>query len=225
MQDGHTLRMKILGDSNIGLFCVATEKFCLAPRTVADKQLSDMEKVLGVPVRRISIGYTHFLGAFSAANKNGVVVSNVIEDDEKKTLERSLGVSVCVLDSRFNTLGNLISTNDKGAIISPLFGEKQKKMIEDCLGVETVKATMAGTPLIGSGCLSNNNGAFLHRDVKDNEKEIIEGVLKVKATAGTLGFGSPWVGAVAICNSRGMVTDKNTTVHEIVRAAGTLGFA
>ncbi|MBI4167726.1 MAG: translation initiation factor IF-6 [Candidatus Aenigmarchaeota archaeon] len=224
MQDGHTLRMKILGDSNIGLFCVATENFCLAPRTVTDKQLLDMEKVLNTPVHKISMGYTHFLGAFAVANKNGIVVSNVIEDDEKKILEKSLGINVCVLDSRFNTLGNLISTNDKGAIISPLFGEKQKKTIEDCLGVESIKTEIAGTPLIGSGCLANNNGAFLHRDVKDDEKEIIESALKVKSMSGTLGFGSPWVGAVGVCNSKGMVIDKNTTVHEIVRADEALGF-
>ncbi|MBI2085665.1 MAG: translation initiation factor IF-6 [Candidatus Aenigmarchaeota archaeon] len=224
VQDGHTLRMKILGDSNIGLFCVATEKFCLVPKTVTEKQVSEIEKTLNVPVHTASIGYTNFIGAFAVANKNGIVVSNTIEDDEKKHLEKLLGINVCALDSRFNTVGNLIATNDKGAVISSLFTEKQKKIISDALGVEAYKVTIDETPLAGSGCLTNNNGALLHRDINDKEKETIERVLKVRAMTGSLGFGSPWVGAIAVCNSYGLVTSQLTTIHEIVRADDALGF-
>ena len=224
MRDGHTLRMNIAGDGNIGLFCVATENLCLVPRTVTEKQVSGMENVLGVSVHRTSVGYTNFVGAFVVANKNGVVVSNIIEDDEKIIMEKNLGINVCVLDSRFNTLGNLIAANDNGAVISPLFSEKQKKIIESCLGVEAIKVTIAKTPLVGSGCLVSNNGALLHRDANDNEKETIENAIKVKSMPGTLGFGSPWVGAVSVCNSKGIVTGQKTTVHEFVRADEALGF-
>ncbi len=224
VQDGHTLRMKILGDSNIGLFCVATEKFCLVPRTATEKQVFEIEKTLNVPVHKAAIGYTNFLGAFAAANKNGMVVSGIVEDDERKYLEKLLSINVCVLDSRFNTIGNLVATNDKGAVISSLFTEKQKKIISDFLGVEAYKVTVDKTPLAGSGCLTNNSGALLHRDVSDVEKETIESVLKVKSMPGSLGFGSPWVGAIAICNSSGLVTSQQTTIHEIVRADEALGF-
>lgn len=224
MKDGHTLRMKILGDANIGLFCVATENFCLVPRTVTERQVSEIENVLGVSVHKVSVGYTNFVGAFAVANKNGILVSNIIEDDEKKVIEKNLGVNVCVLDSRFNTLGNLIAANDKGAVVSALFTEKQRKAISECLGVEVQTSRIAKTPLIGSGCLTNNNGALLHRDVNDEEREKIESALKVKSLPGTLGFGSPWVGAVGVCNSRGMVTGQQTTIHEIVRADEALRF-
>ncbi|MBI4177636.1 MAG: translation initiation factor IF-6 [Candidatus Aenigmarchaeota archaeon] len=224
MQDGHFLRIRILGDSNVGLFCAATETFCLAPRTVTDKQALSMEKTLGVPVYKASIAGANFIGAFAAANKNGVVVSSAIEDGEKKLLEKDLGVNVCVLDSRFNAFGNLVASNDSGAIISPLFTESQKKSISECLGVEACKTTIAKTPLPGSGCLASNKGALLHRDVTDGERGVIESVLKVKSLAGTLNFGSPWVGAVGVCNRNGFVTGHQTTVHEIVRADEALGF-
>ena len=224
MKDGLTLRMNILGDSSIGLFCVSTENFCLVPRTVTDKQVSQIETALNVSVHKTSIGYTNFIGAFAAANKNGIVVSNIIEDDERISLEKTLGISVCALDSRFNTLGNLIAANDKGAAISSLFGDKQKKSIEDCLGLEAVKTTVARTSLVGSGCLANNKGALLHRDIEENEKTIIEQALKVKSMTGTLGLGSPWVGATAVCTSKGIVAGQKTTVHEIVRADQALGF-
>ncbi|MBI3412927.1 MAG: translation initiation factor IF-6 [Candidatus Aenigmarchaeota archaeon] len=224
MQDGQTLRINILGDGNIGLFCVSTEKFCLVPRTVTGKQAGEIEKTLGVPVYKVSIGYTNFIGAFAAANKNGIIVSNMVEDDEKACLEKELGLNVCVLESRFNTTGNLVAANDKGAVISTLFNEKQKNAIEECLGVEALKTRIANTPLVGSGCLANNSGALLHRDVEENEKVIIEKALKVKSMTGTLGLGSPWVGATAVCTGNGMVTGQKTTVHEIVRADEALGF-
>lgn len=224
MQDSHFLRMKILGDSNIGLFCVATEEFCLVPQTVTDKQAAEMGKTLGVPVHKISIASANFIGAFAAANKNGVVVSGIIEDSEKKLLEKNLGVNVCVLESRYNTFGNLIAANDNGAITSTLFTGKQEKLVSECLGVETCRTTIAKVPLPGSGCMASNKGAFLHRDVGDEEKSMIESVLKVKSLAGTLNFGSPWVGSAGVCNSNGFVAGHRTTIHEIVRADEALGF-
>lgn len=216
--------MKILGDTSIGLFCVATEGFCLVPRTVTERQVSEIENVLEVPAHKVSIGYTNFVGAFVAANRNGVVTSNTIEDDEKKNMEKNLGVNVCVLDSRFNALGNLIAANDKGAVVSALFTERQRKAISECLGVEVQTSRVAKTPLVGSGCLANNNGALLHREVTETEKERFESALKVKSMTGTLGFGSPWVGAVATCNSKGLVAGQQTTIHETIRAEEALGF-
>ncbi len=224
MTDNRTLRIGITGDSNIGLFCVATDRFCLVPRTVTEKQSSDIEKVLGVGVHMISVGYTSFIGIFLAGNSNGIVASSLIEDGERKKLESDLGVNVSVLESRFNTAGNLIAANDKGAVISPLFNAKQKKSIEECLGVEALAAPIAGSLVTGSACLVNNKGALLHRDANEKEAAAVESALKIRAAAGTLGIGSPWVGAGGVCNSNGMVVGRSTTIHEIVRADEALGF-
>ncbi|MFH0890083.1 MAG: translation initiation factor IF-6 [Candidatus Aenigmatarchaeota archaeon] len=224
MKDGHTLRLKIRGDGNIGLFCVATEKFCLVPNIVTEKQHADIASVLGVDVHRASVGYTNFVGIFIAGNSNGIVVSGLIEDEEKRFLEKELGINVCALNSRYNALGNLIVANDNGAAISPIFTIKQKNAIRECLGVEAISVSASATPLTGSACLANKRGVLLHPGIRENEKSLIESVLKVKSMPGTLGLGSPWVGAVGICNSSGMVTGTETTIHEIVRADEALGF-
>ncbi len=224
MKDGHVLRLDIRGDGNIGLFCVATEKFCLVPNTVTEKQRGELGEVLGVPTHGVSVGSTNFTGIFVAGNSNGVVVSGVIEPDEKTFLEKTLGVSVCVMESRHNALGNLVVSNDNGAAISPIFTSAQKKSIEQCLDVETVSVSAAATPLTGSACLANKNGVLVHPGVSDRERSLIEGVLKVRSMQGTLGLGSPWVGAVGICNSNGIAFGSKTTVHEIVRADEALGF-
>lgn len=224
MTDNRTLRIGITGDNNIGLFCIATDKFCLVPRIVTEKQLSDIENVLGVGVHKASVGYTSFIGIFLAGNSNGIIASSMIEDDERKKLESELGVNVSVLESRFNTAGNLIAANDKGAVISPLFNAKQKKSIEECLGVEALAAPIAGSLVAGSACLVNNKGALLHRDANEKEVAAVESALKIKIATGTLGIGSPWVGAVGVCNSNGMVVGRSTTIHEIVRADEALGF-
>ncbi len=224
MTDNHTLRIGIAGDSNIGLFCAATDKFCLVPRTVTEKQSSDIEKVLGVGVHVISVGCTSFIGIFLAGNSNGMIASSLIEDEERKKLGNELGINVFVLESRFNTIGNLVAANDKGAVISPLFNAKQRESIEECLGVEVLATPIAGSLVTGSACLVNNNGALLHRDASDKEAAAVESALKIRTATGTLGMGSPWVGAVGICNSNGMVVGRSTTIHEIVRADDVLGF-
>ncbi len=224
MTDGHTLKISITGDNNIGLFCVATDRFCLVPSIVTEKQSSEMERALGVGVHKISVGYTGFLGMFLACNSNGVIASSLMEDDEKKTLETELGINVSILESRFNAAGNLIAANDKGAVISPLFNAGQKKSIEECLGVEASATPIACSLVAGSACLVNNNGALLHRDASDEEAAVVERVLKVSTKKGTLSMGSPWVGAVGVCNSNGITVGRSTTIHEIIRTDEALGF-
>ena len=224
MKDDHTLRMNIIGDGNIGIFCVATDNFCLVPNGTTESQCTAINKVLKVDVYRTSVGYTNFLGIFMVASSNGIVASDVMEEDEKIKLENETGMKVCILDSLYNAPGNLITANDNGAMVSPLYSKKQRDVIENCLSVPIKTIRVAGAAVPGSGCLTSNKGTLLHRDIKDKEKETIESILKTKSMPGTLGMGSPWVGAAGICNSNGMFTGKKTTIHEIVRADEALGF-
>jgi len=224
MRDGHTLRMNITGDGNIGILCVATDDFCLVPNNITESQSKEIEKILKVNIHKATVGTMSFLGILLAANNNGIVASGVMEEEEKLKLENDTGMNVCVLDSLYNAPGNLIAANDNGAVVSPLYSKKQREIIEKCLGVPVTPIRVSGAAIPGSGCLTSNKGTLLHRDVNEKEKTTIESVLKTRSMPGTLCLGSPWVGAMGVCNSNGMVIGKETTIHEIVRADEALGF-
>jgi len=52
----------------------------------------------------------------------------------------------------------------------------------------------------------------------------IEDVLKVEGDIGTVSFGSPFVGASLLANSRGFLVSEQTTGPELQRIDEALGF-
>jgi translation initiation factor 6 len=200
------------GDWNIGLFGFSTERFCLVSNRVDDKDVKILRDSLKVPVIRMSYG---FAGIFIAGNSNGILLPEYMENARKELEE--LGCEVSVLKSKYTALGNLILSNDKGAIVSKLFGKKEIEEIASSLGVTVEKGTIARTNLPGSAGFATNKGVLLHRDTTDEENEHVKEILGVNSNAGTANFGSPWVGACIIGNTRGLFVGSKTTIHEIVR--------
>ncbi len=207
------IKTDFLGDWNIGIFGFSTERFCIVSSGVDDKDIGILEELLKVPVVRIR---DNFAGIFIAANSNGILLPEPMEDAAEELKEKT-GCEVSVLKSRYNALGNLILSNDKGAVVSKLFGKKDMEAIGACLGVPVEKGTVAKTNFPGSAAFATNKGVMLHRDTTDEENEHIKEVLGVDSNAGTANFGSPWVGACMIGNSNGIAVGSRTTIHEIVR--------
>ncbi len=207
------IKTDFLGDWNIGIFGFSTEKFCIVSSGIGDKDIEFLEDLLKVPVVRIN---HNFAGIFIAANSNGILLPEPMES-ERKTLKEIIGCEVSVMESKYNALGNLILSNDKGAIVSKLFGKKDIEEIGACLGVAVEKGTVAKTNLPGSAAFATNKGVMLHRDATEEENERVKETLGVNSSAGTANFGSPWVGACMIGNSRGIVVGAKTTIHEIIR--------
>ena len=58
-----------------------------------------------------------------------------------------------------------------------------------------ISTTIAGQEILGSLAVANNKGAILHPDVTVSEVEKIKDVLGVDVMVGTVGYGSPFVGA------------------------------
>lgn len=207
------IKADFLGDWNIGIFGFSTEKFCIVSSGVGDKDIEFLEDLLKVPVARIN---HNFAGIFIAANSNGILLPEPMES-ARKELKENIDCEVSVMESRYNALGNLVLSNDNGAVVSKLFGKKEMEAIGAALGVPVEKGTIAKTSLPGSAAFATNKGVMLHRDATEEENEHVKDVLGVNSSAGTANFGSPWVGACMIGNSRGIVVGAKTTIHEIVR--------
>lgn len=214
------------GEPNVGIYGKACDKFCLIGKSLEEKR-EEIENVLRVKSVALTISNTDLIGIFCVFNENGIILPKIITDEEKKIfteLKKIFGINLLVLKSKFTAVGNLILCNDKGALISELFSKREKKAIEDVLGVETNFLKIAGIKTLGSCGVATNRGCLIHRDASDEEIEFVKKVLKVKADIGTLNFGSPFVGACCIANSKGALVGKSTTGPEITRFQETLGF-
>ncbi len=202
-----------LGDPNLGLFGFATDKYCLLGEGL--KHYNEIEDVLGVKVIKTRILGTNLVGIFSAGNSKGVVVPSLAYDYEIENLRKEL--NVLVLESEYTALGNLILVNDNGCVLSPLL-KKHKEELEKFFGVKCRVMKITKLNVVGSAAIANRHGCLVHPNTTDEEGEIIKKILKVKnVDVGTANFGSPFIGAGIIANSKGFLTSYHTTGPEMAR--------
>lgn len=203
----------------MGLYGKASDGICILG-TILEEKREKIEEVLKVKSVALSLSSTDFIGIFCALNENGIVVPKILTDFEKKKLvelKKLFGMNLLILKSKFTAVGNLILCNGKGAVVSKFFSKKEKEEIEDCLGVEAIFSSIAGIQTVGSCGVATNKGCLLHRDAGEEEIKKVEEILKVRVDIGTANFGSPFVGACILANSKGGLVGESTTGPEMVR--------
>jgi len=208
------LRAKFNGDPNVGLYGFATDDYCLLG-TCPEKMSAKIKTTLDTDIKITTITGTEFIGLFAAGNKNGIVLTKIIEDHEIKKL-RSLGVNLKIIKSKETALGNLILCNDNGCIISERL-RRYKNIIKDALDCETETGRIANLEMVGSVAIANNRGCLCHSEASEEEIKKIEEILKVKVDVGTVGYGSPFIKSGIIVNSNGVVFSELSTGPEIGR--------
>ena len=218
----HIGRLNFNGDPNLGLFTISTEELCIAGNTIIKNDLKEIGEILGVEVIEFKIANSELVGLFSTANKNGIVLPINCKDSEVK-LFKKIGLNVVKVKIKQTALGNLILLNDNGCII-PEEISKIKPKLEDCFGVPVEMGTIAGLSIVGSCAIATNRGILAHINCSEEEMELLESVLKVKGDIGTVSFGSPFVGAGIVANSKGFLIPEETTGPELQRTDEALGF-
>lgn len=213
------LKAQVFGGSLIGIYLVANNSYLLYPPTILEATYEKFKTVFDIPFFPITINNSSLLGAYTASNKYGIVVPNLIKDDELQKLNSYIGNSaqIGVLNSIDNAFGNLIRVNDKAAIISPLLG-KHKKQIEDILNVESIVYEFANCYLPGSISLANNKGCVVHPLSTDEEIEYIASILKVDdIDVSTINRGIPYISSGAIVNDKSGIFGLDSTGPEMQR--------
>ena len=199
----------------IGLLSAATDSFAVLSPTVEDEKAKEVKRILGVPLVKTSVGGSRLVGALLAANSRGAVVSYIVEEAELKELEDV--TNVLVLEDRFNAAGNNILVNDRGALVHPRISRKWLKKIEDTLNVPVKQGYIADIPTVGSAAAVSNRGGLAHPEADEGELESLEELFGVKFYRGTANYGSGFIGASVVVNSKGAVAGANTTNVEISR--------
>jgi translation initiation factor 6 len=208
-------------DPNIGLFSFASDNFCLVNRFLRKKDIKLIKNVLKVQVYQTSVLGTGLIGIFTTGNSKGIVISDRIYNEEIEEMQRNF--DVLVLETKHTAFGNLILTNDNGCIVSKDL-EKLRKDIRDFLGVETRVGSIGGMDLVGSLAVCNSNGCLVHKSITGKEKKLIERILDVPVSLGTVNFGNPWVKSGLIVNSNGFLAGDQTSGPELGIVTETLGF-
>ena len=210
--------LSFYGDPNIGIYGRASNRIVLVGN-VCEKD--KMEKLFKVDCKVLTISDTDFIGLFTVFNSNGIVVPRIIKEKELEIVKK-LFDNVLVFKGRYTAVGNLVLVNDKGGVISRLIGKKEKVELENTLGVELVYGRIANTDIVGSAGIATNRGCLLHRDVTEEEIQLVSSVLKVDVDIGTVNFGSPFVSSGIIANSFGIAIGDRSSGPEVDRIIRTL---
>ena len=214
-------QVDVNGNPYIGVVCAASEDLCLAPYEAREDHVKLLEDTLGTPVVRMTMGGTSLVGTMVAMNNRGVVVGDIVTEEEMEVLTQHR--EVLVIHGRLNCAGNLIMTNDSKAWVHPRIAKDVRGDIAEVLDVEVAEGDIAGMGVVGSVGCATNKGVLVHPKVRPDELEALKGFFGIHVDIGTLNYGSPMIGACTVANSKGAVTGTQSTGIELGRLEEALG--
>jgi len=206
---------EIFGSASIGVYTLTTDSFAILPKSAPKRKIAQFQKWLGVNLVVTDIGGSVLIGVLSAANSNGILLPHFIKDEELSVIKSALDINVTVMENKETAFGNMVLANDYGAVVSPHMSKKAIKKVEDTLGVEAVKGRIAGLWYVGSLAVATNQGVLTHPMVTEEEREVLEEVLKVRADVGTVNCGIPYISTGLLCNTHNAVVGFITTGPEL----------
>lgn len=209
------------GDTNIGLYCLATDAFYLTPhiKKWVDDKLAENLKVKPI---KATIAGTNVLGIFAAGNSNGLLLPELARRSEVENIKKH--TETLVLKGKYTAIGNLVLSNDKGCIIADKL-KKYKGEIEDFLKVKATVHNIAGLEIIGSLALATNKGCLVSKYASKKDMEIIANALGVRTDYATINFGSNFVRSGLIANSMGAVLGELTSGPEVQNIIDVLQYS
>ena len=218
------LRASFSGSAYVGVFARATGRCVLIRPDVADELQSEISDELGVPAIPTTVGGSSTVGALTAGNENGIVVSGRVEERERQRIEEETDVPVAELPGRVNAAGNVILANDSGAYVHPDLPREAIQVIKDALDVPVDRGEIAGVQTVGTAAVATNRGVLCHPKATDATLDRLEDVLGVRADIGTINYGAPLVGSGLIATDDGYVAGEDTTGPELGRIEDALGY-
>lgn len=214
----------VLGSAEVGLFALATDKYLIISRSVNPSKRRVFENFLSLRATPVTLAGSILVSPFIAGNSNGLVISNLLLDEEVEHLRRELaGVNIGFLRTKLTAVGNLILCNDKGAVVSHLLGRENIRILEDILGVEAVPIRLADRSYVGSVAAVTNIGGLVHVDADEDDLAALSNILKVTVKVGTVNGGLKYVRSSIVANSRGVVVGARTTGPELMTISRVFG--
>ena len=205
----------VFGNASIGVYSLVNDRIAILPPQVPEAKREKLGEWLKVKVVATTIGESLINGALACSNSNGVVLPPFATEEEVKAIKAVCDINVTVMDTKRTAYGNMVLSNDKGAVVDTRMEQKDMDKISDTLGVEVGHCDIAGLPYVGSLAAATNKGVLAHPLLKDEERKVLNEVLKVPVDVGTVNCGIPYVATGLIGNSYGAVVGNLTTGPEM----------
>ncbi len=204
---------RVFNSPFLGVYLRTWEDYTLVPRN-SDRDIKSLVSYhLKTEPIAMTIGGSNLLGSLAVMNSNGMLFSNIVSSEELKNIPD--GINVAVLKDNLNAVGNNILTNDKAALIHDDFTDESVKTIRDVLGVEVLRGKFREVRTVGSSGLVTSKGLVIPPNMTDEEIEELGKIFGVKGRVGTANFGSLYVGASVVSNSKGALIGEDSTTVEI----------
>jgi translation initiation factor 6 len=195
----------------IGVYAVANEEMALLPMDSDERFQEDISSALAVSSSRGTIASTNLIGSLVAMNSYGAAVTNFTTDEELKAFPK---LQVLRVEDRLNACGNNILVNDHGCLVNPELDDTTVHALEELFDVEVLRGTVAEQNTVGSVCKVTNKGLICHPASSEDDLRMLKDLFKVTPRITTLNYGSPYVGASIVANSKGGVVGSRSTPIE-----------
>ncbi|MGC8584837.1 MAG: translation initiation factor IF-6 [Thermoplasmata archaeon] len=209
------LKGQIRGSPYIGVYAKANENIALLPKDCDENSINDIKRSLGVETYLTYIGGSPIIGSLTVINSHGIILPDFSDLEDVEFLKNDY--NILFLEDKLNAIGNDILANDKAALVHEGFSDESLKLIGDILDVEVLKGKIGGIPTVGSVALVTKNALLVNPQVDDDELKYLSSVFGVPAYIVTANFGSIFIGASMIANSKGAYVGSNSTVVEVSR--------
>ncbi|RLF40867.1 MAG: translation initiation factor IF-6 [Thermoplasmata archaeon] len=201
---------------NVGVFGRANDEYIFIREGLSKNVRRKIIEALDVRFIELRIADANIIGSLLAFNKNGMVVTDLVSDETLNFLQDQ-GLNVCVINDKYNAVGNDILVNDNGALVHPDFHDDAVRLISETLKVPVYRGTIASLKTVGMAAVVTNKGLLCHPKVDDEEKKILEKIFQVPVMIGTVNHGVPLIGSGLIANTKGAVAGSLTTGIEMGR--------
>ncbi|HLC92159.1 MAG TPA: translation initiation factor IF-6 [archaeon] len=198
----------------IGVFCTVTDDIALVPKSITQKELSEIEKTLDVSALRCEIGNSGLVGILAKGLGRKFAISALAEKEEKKALEKE-GLEVHTIMHGFTSTGNLIALNENGGIASPLLAQREIDDLNAFFGVRFSTVKIDDNDICGASTTVTNKGFICHPNISEKGFSELEKIFSVKGMPTTANFGDMFVGNSVLANSKGVMAGLNTSGIEL----------
>ncbi len=201
---------------NIGIYTNVNDDYVFIPNGFTKSKAENLADYLDASYVFTSIANTRLVGVLMVVNNHGILIPRTSAQYELEHLEKSTGLDVTVIDTKYTALGNMIAANSKGAVVSPMISKEHIKQIEDALDVEVIQKKVAGYQQVGAMVVVTDSGGIIHPETDEKDIKAISDVMGIHIEAATINGGIPFVSSGILANNHSAVVGRPTNGPEIM---------
>lgn len=208
---------------NIGLYCFVNDKFILCKEDISKKKQDEIEKILKVPLYKISILGTELIGVFISGNNEKIIIPRIFEE-EYVVLEKICKkheIEIITIKSPINTFGNLLTFYKKKIISSNLLNKKTLNEIQKKTNCEIEIFEDENYEIPGALFREAKSKLFVSQNI--NQKELTQ-LKNYISGIGTVNSGSNFISSGILCNKNGILIGSISSTIEIQNILESLDF-